>query len=487
MTHFVWILCIIMIFMQGGFARLFYEIKHILDSKPDAMLLNAGDDFQGTYWFTLLKDKVMSKFINMLPNDAHTLGNHEFDDGVAGLVPYLEALRDPVLVANIDTSLEPTLNGLYKPHVVLERKGRKIAIIGVTTPDTKMLSNPEGVRFLDPAPIVKKEAQLLTDQGVDIIIVLSHCGLYVDKAMAKTVGENVDIIVGGHTHSLLWNGTAPSHEVVAGTYPEYEEADNKPGHKVLVVTASAFSKYLGYIGVDFDGNGDIVSFEAQPVFLNRSIPEDPEIKEALKPYMEKINEIVKEVVGNTSEDLSLNACSYGECALGDIIVDSFLDKAKQKNPTNSTSFSYIMKKMIRTDIKKGDITTGDIMNVQPFASVIWSYKIQGKYVKEALEESTRRSDLQASMPQVAGLKLTINTTSKEITVLVKKGDEWIPLEDDEEYQFTTPKYIKQQFEPLNANAKDISLVGIDFEIVKDYVKKITPINPLLDGRLTVIS
>lgn len=50
--------------------------------------------------------------------------------------------------------------------------------------------------------------------------------------MAKTVGENVDIIVGGHTHSLLWNGTAPSHEVVAGTYPEYEEADNKPGHKV---------------------------------------------------------------------------------------------------------------------------------------------------------------------------------------------------------------------------------------------------------------
>jgi 2',3'-cyclic-nucleotide 2'-phosphodiesterase (5'-nucleotidase family) len=64
------------------------------------------------------------------------IGNHEFDDGVEGLAPYLEALQAPVVAANIDTSKEPTLKDLYKPHVVLERKGRKIGIIGLITPET---------------------------------------------------------------------------------------------------------------------------------------------------------------------------------------------------------------------------------------------------------------------------------------------------------------------------------------------------------------
>ncbi|XP_047999443.1 apyrase-like isoform X1 [Leguminivora glycinivorella] len=468
----------------GGFARLYYEIKHIINQKPDSLLLNAGDDFQGTYWYTLLKDKVTSTFINMLPNDAHTLGNHEFDDGVAGLVPYLKALNDPVVVANLDVTLEPSLQGLFQPHVVLERNGRKIGIIGVTTPDTKDLSNPEGVKFLDPIPIVQREAKLLTEQGIDIIIVLSHCGIYVDKAMAKAVGENVDIIVGGHTHSLLWNGPAPSHEVVLGSYPEFQEADNRPGHKVLVVTASAYSKYLGHIGVNFDSNGEVVSYDAEPVFLNRSIPEDPNIKALLKPYMDQIHRTINGVVGTATDELTM--CGVEECPLGDIIAESFLDVARQKAPSNLTSISFIFNKMIRTFIGKGDITQGDLMNVLPFGSAILSYTIQGKYVKQELAECLKNNP--HNLPQVGGLKLTINTTSNVIdSILAKEGDEWKPMEDEKEYQVVTPQFVKDKSTHLNTNAKDVVNMGKDWEALLNYVKKITIVNSSVDGRLQIIS
>lgn len=64
------------------------------------------------------------------------LGNHEFDDGVSDLTQYLAALRAPVVAANLDTSKEPSFDGLYKPYVVLEKQGRKIGIIGLITQDT---------------------------------------------------------------------------------------------------------------------------------------------------------------------------------------------------------------------------------------------------------------------------------------------------------------------------------------------------------------
>ncbi|CAH2238888.1 jg13696 [Pararge aegeria aegeria] len=257
----------------GGYARLYYEIKTLLKEKPGALLLNAGDTFQGTYWYTLLKWNITQKFINMLPNDAHTIGNHEFDDGVAGVAPYLAALQAPVVVANIDTRLEPSLNGLYKPHIVLKRRGRNIGIIGLITTETKSSSNPEKVKFLDPIATVQREAQILTDEGVDIIIVLSHCGLEVDKKIASSVGENIDLIIGGHSHSLLWNGNSPSKEFVAGPYPVLVKTEANPQHEVLIVTAACFTKYLGNLTVYFDQKGNLKDFSGEPVFLNRSIPE----------------------------------------------------------------------------------------------------------------------------------------------------------------------------------------------------------------------
>uniref|UniRef100_A0A8W7PNK4 Calcineurin-like phosphoesterase domain-containing protein n=1 Tax=Anopheles coluzzii TaxID=1518534 RepID=A0A8W7PNK4_ANOCL len=97
----------------GGYGRVVSRVKSLQQEYADRnpIYLNAGDSFQGTIWYTLLRWNVTAYFLNLLPADAMTLGNHEFDHGVEGLVPFLGAIDSPMLVANIDDREEPTLQG----------------------------------------------------------------------------------------------------------------------------------------------------------------------------------------------------------------------------------------------------------------------------------------------------------------------------------------------------------------------------------------
>ncbi|KAJ0173157.1 hypothetical protein K1T71_011333 [Dendrolimus kikuchii] len=481
----------------GGFPRLFHEIVTLKEQYPDALVLDAGDCFQGTYWYTILKWNVTQYFINMLPNDAHALGNHEFDDGIPGLVPYLKALKAPTLAANLDTSKEPTMEGLYQPHIIVERNGRKIGIIGLVTTETQTSSNPQKTVFLDPIPVVQREAELLKNQGVDIIIVLSHCGLEVDKTMAKTVGENIDIIVGGHTHSLLWNGPSPSNETISGPYPVLIESMGTPGHKVLVVTASAFTKYLGNITIYFDEHGELQSFVGSPIFLNRSIPEDSKVKELMDPIKEKLHDLVNEVVGYTNEDMILDTCASQECALGNLVTDAFMDLGKHV-PTNLSHVAIILRANMRASIPKGSITRGTLINVSPFTNKVMSFILPGRHLLEALDRTmtnfwVHKPFVGPWIPHVAGLKLTLNATSgRTVSVLVREGDEYCPLSPDKDYRVVTLDFYLRGgsgFKMIQDNYHDAQHLGQSEKVVEEYVKKISPINPnmLLENRLTIVS
>ncbi|CAH1640966.1 unnamed protein product [Spodoptera littoralis] len=480
----------------GGFARLYQEIQTLLKERPGALLLNAGDTFQGTYWYTLLKWNVTQRFINMLPNDAHALGNHEFDDGIPGLLPYIRAMKAPVLAANLASSNETGLNSYYQPHVVVERKGRKIGIIGLITKSTELLSNAEGVTFLEPIPVVQKEAQLLTDQGVDIIIVLSHCGLEVDKQIAKQVGENIDIIVGGHSHSLLWNGEAPSKEKVSGPYPVMVESEAKPGHQVLVVTASAYTKYLGNMTAYFDNAGELKSFEGSPVFLNRSIPEDPEIKALLQPYTEELHKIVNEVVGSCTDDMEMDSCAYQECALGNFIAEAFLNISHDLHPTALPSISFLQRSMVRSSLLKGDITKGSIINISPFTNRMVTFVISGIHIVEAMERSVMfpwrpKPYTGPYTPHFSGVKVTINTTSHEVVdMFFRVGDKYEKFDVNRDYQVTTLDFLTRGgngFAMFKEHGRNMTVLGVDRDILERYVRKASPIVPHLDKRLTLVS
>ncbi|XP_028166540.1 apyrase-like isoform X2 [Ostrinia furnacalis] len=307
----------------GGFPRLYHEIQVLMEEKPDFVLLNAGDSFQGTYWYTLLKWNITAMFMNMLPHDAHKL------------------------------------------------------------------STPGKVKFTDPREATRREAQTLTDKGVDIIILLSHCGLDVDKELARDFGEHIDIIVGGHTHSLLWNGPSPSGEPVAGPYPIFVESAVDKKHKTMIVQASAFTKYMGNLTLFFDFRGDLVKYEGGPIFLDRSIAEDAEIKAKLAPYAEIVHKAENVPIGETKTSLSFEACVFGECALGDALVDSQNDYAKSKVKSSLDFLSFIQRGNIKSSIPQGTITEGTLFELLPFNDRMETFELQGKWVLEALERSVR--------------------------------------------------------------------------------------------------
>lgn len=105
---------------------------------------------------------------------------------------------------------------------------------------------------------------------MNIIIVLSHSGLDIDYEIAREAGENVDVIVGGHTHTFMYTGNnPPGPDVPQDNYPAIVSHEN--GHKVLIVQASANAKYIGDLTVYFDQNGEVKRWSGQPIFLGTNI------------------------------------------------------------------------------------------------------------------------------------------------------------------------------------------------------------------------
>lgn len=135
----------------------------------------------------------------------------------------------------------------------------------------QQLANTGKLKFLDESESVRAEAERLKSKhGVDIIIVLSHCGLETDRLIAKTAGPLIDVIVGGHSHTFLYSGQNPlGPDTPKDKYPVEIIQDN--GHKVLIVQASCYTKYVGDITVYFDRAGEVVRYEGKPIFLAHHI------------------------------------------------------------------------------------------------------------------------------------------------------------------------------------------------------------------------
>lgn len=322
-----------------------------------------------------------------------TLGNHEFDRGLEEVINFMEHLDSPVLAANIDDSLEPSFQGKYKKSIVIERSGRKIGLIGAVTVETKDISSPGNLIFIDPVQSVKLEAdRLKNDEGVDIIIVLSHCGLDEDRLIAADGGKNVDIIVGGHSHSLLYTGAAPGPDKPEDVYPVIVQQSDSH-HKVLIVQASAYTKFVGDLLVHFDKHGELQKWEGNPVFLDHDIEEDPEIKERLMTWKTEIDKIASKKVGDLSDVLSVDECEYAECTIGDFIADSFVYYFAN-HPVNAkdklryhVSIGITYAGAIRTSLNEGPVNYDDIFTALPFQSTIDTLEIQGKDILEILEYS----------------------------------------------------------------------------------------------------
>ncbi|XP_045518128.1 apyrase-like [Pieris brassicae] len=483
----------------GGFARLATKIRESVHKKPYSLVLNGGDSFQGTIWFNLLKGNVTKDFMNMVYHDAHVLGNHEFDHGVSELVPYLKNLEHEVVTANIIDDEEPSIQGLYKPSIVVEKNGRKIGIIGVIISSTHELASTGKLKFTDEVETVKAEAEKLTQQGVDIIVVLSHCGINIDEEIARRAGPYIDIIVGGHSHSLLYNGDPPinSSYVPYGPYPLTVENEHK--REVLIVQAGAHTEYLGEIKLSFDDAGHITDWIGNPHYLGPEVEEAPDVMEKINEYLPRIDELAKRKVGESKVLLSAD-CRCGECNLGNLICDAFMHAVMNKATGSNWHYAHFCtmnRGSIRSDIVSGDITFEAMLLSMPFANTVEVFDLRGDHVLEMLEFSVANQPRPgARMLQYSGLRVNfdgsrpVNQRVLNVTVRCIECEvpRYEPLDPNKMYKIVSQNFLAEGgdgFTMISKNRGPREIIGIDSEVFIRYLERELPVIRDLDGRIHI--
>ncbi|XP_037883878.1 apyrase-like [Glossina fuscipes] len=288
----------------GGLARVIRTIKTIFREQREKnihpLYINAGDNFQGTPWYSVGGWKVTSQLMNIKPPDVMVLGNHEFDNGIDGLVPFLENINSQVVVTNMDATDEPEIRGKYLPSAIVTRDKRKIGVIGVIMEQAKDRSKTGKLKFRNESEaIVETAKKLKENRGVNIIIVVSYVGFDVDKVIAEHTGSDVDIIVGGHSHTFLYTGTPPGPEEPEDNYPYVY--DHPSGNKVLIVQAACHAKYVGNLTVFFDKDGKVAKYEGAPIYMDSDVEKDKNVLQAMKPWKEIINEKLKNGITDENE------------------------------------------------------------------------------------------------------------------------------------------------------------------------------------------
>ena len=367
------------------------------------------------------------------------------------------------------------------------------------------ISNPEKLHILNEIESVKKESERLrSEEGVDIIVVLSHCGINIDRKMAMDGGSAIDVIVGGHSHTLLYTGSpVPSPDVPGDVYPIVYEQPG--GHKVLIVQASAYTKYLGDLTVYFDEAGEAQRWEGNTIFMDNSIVPDPEILKEMAPWKVVVDAVAQRELGIVKTTLYQRDCAFGECNLGsfvtDAFVDYFVDHPDYKEDDGSWTYGTISCTNaggIRTTLAPGVVTYDDLFTSLPFQNTIDTFELQGRHLLEAMEFSAAAYRYYNFL-QFSGMRIVFNVTEPvnhrvvSIDVLCRHCEvpSYEPLNPDLWYRMIVPSFIGaggNGYIAFGENRRNHRKGDkMDIDIVEKYLKKLSPVIQKKDGRNIVLT
>jgi 5'-nucleotidase len=454
----------------------------------NVLLLDAGDVFQGTLYFTQYRGLADLEFYNALEYDAVAIGNHEFDIGQQPLADYISRAKFPILSANIKVDRTSPLSGKITPWYVKWVGGQPIGIIGVTTEDTETLSNPgPGVTFTSALDAVKLGVADLRSRGVNKIIVLSHLGITVDRDLGKRV-DGVAAIIGGHSHTPM-GAMLPKPD---STQPYPEVVPSPSGKPVIIATDWEWGRWLGDLTLGFDANGDITSVVAgKPTEVAASITPDAGFENRIAVFSAPINALRKQQIGEAKVLLNgaRNDVRSKETNLGNVVADSTLAKTKGAG----TTLAIVNGGGVRTSIAAGPVTLGNVLEVLPFGNTMVVMTITGAQVREALENGVSQVESGAGrFPQVGGMRYSYDPKaavgSRVLSVDVKNGSGYKPIDPAASYKIVVNNFIAAGGDGYSVLTKGTGKVDtgfLDNDTLSEYISANSPISADVEGRITV--
>lgn len=459
----------------GGAARLAAAMKAAKEENTHVLALDGGDQVQGSLFHSVLGLSFQEGLNALLPLDAMTFGNHEFDAGCAALASHVRANPVPMLAANLVPERDcPLASAGIAPFRIFAFEGRRVAVVGLANDEVRVIARAcPHTRFAGAEKSLRDAVERLQGEGIDIIIGLSHLGLERDIELARAV-QGLDIIVGGHTHSYLGPKVdgAPESE---GPYPLVEHGPD--GKTVLVVTAYWATRYLGLLRVSFDEAGVPVAWSGGPMELGPDLPRDERVARYVAQAAEKVESCRKVSLGHSDLVFAdgLDACRAGDCLAGLVTTDAMLDYARPYGADitlyNGGGF--------RAGIPLGRVSLGSVLDILPFGNRLFLRTYKGAQVLAALEHGVAGSHARGpTILQCAGLAYSVDPQGEpghrvsDVLVLDRNGV-FHPLEDDKDYSVVLPEYLAQGGDHFHMLAKGKALPfpdPLDADVVADYLR-----------------
>lgn len=252
----------------GGAARLAGRIKLERAAVRNVLIVDAGNMFTGSNFWTTHKQRAAVELMNKSGFDAMQVGHTEFAEGSEPLGQFVQKTHFPLLGANINVERDPYLKDLIFPILITERGGERFGLIGMGAEDTPRVSKPsDRTRFDKLDTALPFWLRILAAQKIDKVIAISYAGFDRDKQIAQSL-TGIDVIIGGNSKDYQ-PGPGKGDPTVL-------KAPN--GHTVLVAQTPGYGRYLGKLDVTFGRDGGLKKWKGEQLALDRKTPEDPDVR-----------------------------------------------------------------------------------------------------------------------------------------------------------------------------------------------------------------
>ncbi|HNW35718.1 MAG TPA: bifunctional UDP-sugar hydrolase/5'-nucleotidase [Candidatus Ozemobacteraceae bacterium] len=411
----------------GGMARRHALIQSIRASESCVLLLDGGDIFQGTPFYSFFKGKADIEAYSLCGYDATTLGNHDLDDGLANNIEQYKHASFPILCANVVYASDSS--PVFTSSRMIERSGLHIGLIGVIGSaawDVIALANRKGMNLVDPADAVASVVADLRPRS-DLVVLLSHSGYEQDLELAGRV-PGIDVIIGGHTNTFVEKPTVVKHE------PIFVPPTSGKGMGTVVVQAFKWGVFLGRLDLAIRRGGPVLDAGGGliPITASISVPLDSPMSRLVESYDELIRAQTTQVVGQSAavflypEDRKHRE----SLPLGTLVGKSLIE-------FTGADMAIINSGSIRDILPAGPITMGRVFSMLPFDNTVVTLSMRGRDIVEMFNYLCRNYGIITGY-QYGGMTCTFDIAQKSVKDLKISGT---AVDPEKTYRVVTISYL----------------------------------------------
>ncbi|AWL12195.1 5'-nucleotidase [Saliniradius amylolyticus] len=446
------------------------------------LLLSGGDINTGVPESDMQDAKPDFLGMKALGYDAMALGNHEFDNPIAVLQQQQQWAEFPFLSAN--TIVADTGKPLFTPYTLVEKRGLRIAIIGLTTTDTAKIGNPDytqALQFVSPLDVTPDLIQRInTQHAPDMLLALTHMGHFSDGQHGGNAPGDVTLarglprgslnaIIGGHSQNPVCMKQPNRYR-----FPYEPDMPCQPDRQngIWIMQAYEWGKYVGR--ADFRYQGDrwaLENYQLLPVNLTgaaRQYPEAPEILELLEPFQRQGQAQLNQVLGFSETHFSgdRQLVRQRPAALGRLITQA------QQHAVNA-DLAVISGGGIRASLPAGPVTYKDVLKVHPFGNTLTYVDLSGRELRDYIRSVNAIGANAGGYPQWSELKWLKSQRGVQ-TLLI--GDS--PILDEQQYRLALNSFNASGgdgYPRVDQHPGFVDTGLVDAQILANYIRRNSPL------------